>query len=64
MGMVLLLERVRSWRAIAALKDGVWVPPCAEGWRFELFDGEAVEGFSRGVEGLLVVAEVLHVPGV
>jgi hypothetical protein len=42
----------------------VGVPPCAEGWRFELFDGESVEGFSRGLEGLLVVAEALHVPGV
>jgi hypothetical protein len=51
--------------AIAALKDSVCVPPCVEGWRFELFvDGEAVEVFSRGLEGLLVVAEVLHGPGV
>ena len=40
------------------------MPPCAEGWRFELLDGEVVEGFSRGLVGLLVVAEVLHVPGV
>lgn len=57
MGRVLLLERVRSWHAIAALKDGVWVPSLHWGLAVQ---ANHMEGFSRGVEGLLVAAEVLQ----
>jgi hypothetical protein len=39
---------------------GVGCPHGAEGRRWKLFNGEAVDGFSRGLEGLLVAAEVLH----
>ena len=44
-------------------KCGVGCPHGAKGRCWELFR-EAVDGFNRGVEGLLVAAEVLHISGV
>ena len=52
--MVLPLERVRSPRS----RMVCGCPLCAGSWWFGLFDGEAVEGFSKGLERLLVAAEV------
>ena len=63
MGMVLLLEAIvacdrsaQGWcvGALSALGTG------GSGYSM----GIHVEGFSRGLEGLLVAAEVLHISGV